>query len=107
MIDGNYFLINVSLLAVGTLLIRGSFIALSSRLHISSKVKDLFTFIPAAIFPAIVVPMTFFHKGSVDWLGGHERFIVLIIASVVCYFIRNTLFVILSGLLLLYALCQL
>lgn len=102
MINGNYFLLNVLLLVIGTLFIRGFFIALSSRLNISSKVKELFTFIPAAIFPALVMPAAFFHKGAVEILAGKERFLILIASGIVCYFIRSTLFVISFGLILLY-----
>jgi branched-subunit amino acid transport protein len=102
MINGNYFLLNVLLLVIGTLFIRGFFIALSARMNISSKLKELFTFIPAAIFPALIMPAAFFHKGSVELLAGKERFLILIASGIVCYFIRNTLFVISFGLILLY-----
>ncbi len=102
MININYFLLNVIALTIGTIAIRGSFIALSGKMHISAKVKDLFTYIPAAILPALVIPATFFHQGNVDWLQGKERFIILLIASLACFFYRNTLFVICFGLSLLY-----
>lgn len=102
MINSNYFLLNVLLLVMGTLFIRGFFIALSSRLNISSKVKELFTFIPAAIFPALIMPAAFFHKGTVELLAGKERFLILIASGIVCYFFRSTLFVISFGLILLY-----
>lgn len=102
MINNNYFLLNVLILTIGTIAIRGSFIALSGKMNISAKVKDLFTYIPAAILPALVIPATFFHKGHVEWMAGKERFFILLFASVACYFYRNTLFVIALGLALLY-----
>ncbi len=102
MIEPNYFLINVALLTVGTILIRGFFIALSGKMNISPKVKELFTFIPAAILPALVVPATFFYQGQVAWIGGKERFLILLASSIACYFVRNTLFVISFGLIMLY-----
>ncbi len=102
MIVENYFLLIVILMAIGTLLIRGSFIALSSRLIIATKIRELFTFIPAAIFPALIVPATFFHQGRVESLGGKERFLVLLVTCVVCYFRKSTLFVICFGLVTLY-----
>ena len=104
MIDSNYFLINVFLLAIGTLMIRGCFIALSSRMKITAGVRELFTFIPAAIFPALIMPGTFFHVGSVEWLMGKERFTVLMLAAVFGYFIRHTLAVIVFGLSMLFLL---
>ncbi len=102
MIDKNYFLLNVAGLVIGTVFIRGFFIALSSKMNISIKVKELFTFIPAAIFPALIMPATFFHQGAVEVLGGKERFCVLMLAAVACFFIRSTLFVIGFGLALLF-----
>lgn len=102
MIQENYFLICVVALTLGTVFIRGSFIAFSSKMNISGKVKELFSFIPAAIFPALIVPVTFFHQGNVEWIGGKERFLVLLASGIACYFIRNTLFVISFGLILLY-----
>lgn len=102
MIDSNYFHLNVALLTLGTIAIRGSFIALSGKMKISTKVKELFTFIPAAIFPALIVPATFFYKGSVEWLFSKERFMILLASGVACYFVRNTLFVVSFGMVLLY-----
>jgi branched-subunit amino acid transport protein len=107
MIESNYFFLNVFLLATGTLMIRGCFIALSSRMKINPSVRDLFTFIPAAIFPALIMPGTFFHFGTVDWLMGKERFVVLMLAAVFGYFIRHTLAVIVFGLGLLFLLTSL
>ncbi len=103
MINENYFLLNVLALTIGTVMIRGSFIAMSGKMNISVKVKDLFTYIPAAILPALVVPAAFFHQGQVEWLAGKERFFILLAASIACYFYRNTLFVIVLGLALLFA----
>lgn len=102
MISEKYFYLCAILLTLGTVLIRGSFIAFSGKIVISPKIRELFTFIPAAILPALVIPVTFFHQGSVDWLLHKERFVVLLIASFACYFYRNTLFIISLGLGLLY-----
>lgn len=104
MIDGNYFLLNVFLLAVGTITIRGFFIALSHRMKVSTQMRELFTFIPAAILPGFILPATFFHEGTIAALAGKERFFVLIVSGIVFFFFRNTLFIIMTGLLLLYAL---
>lgn len=102
MINESYFYLNVLLLSLGTILVRGSFIAFSGRVRISPKIKDLFSYIPAAVLPTLIVPATFFHQGMVEWMYGKERFIVLIIATVASFFIRGTLFCIVLGLALLY-----
>lgn len=102
MINENYFLINVALLTVGTIVIRGSFISLAGKMTINHKVKDLFTYIPAAILPAIIIPATFFHQGHVEFLAGKERFIILLASFLFAYFVRNTLAIISFGLVLLF-----
>ncbi len=102
MINTNYFLVNVLLLAVGTITIRGFFISLSGKMKITPKVKELFTYIPASILPAFIVPATFFHQGAIEFLGGKERFIILIVSGIIFYFKRNTFLIIAVGLTLLY-----
>lgn len=102
MIDRGYFWGVVFVMTLGTLLIRGTLIAFSSRLKISDRVKQLFSFIPAAILPAFVTPAVYFHQGHVAWAGGHERLVVLGFAGIVCYFTRSTLATIVLGLSALY-----
>lgn len=107
MINASYFWIVVFFLAVGTLAIRGSIIAISGKVVISDRMRELFTFIPAAIIPAIVAPMVFFHAGKVEWLGGRERLWVLLLATAVCYFTRHMVATVVFGLLSLYIVTQL
>lgn len=102
MINNNYFLMNVFALTIGTIMIRGAFIFLSGKMKISPKLKELFSYIPAAILPTLIIPATFFHQGKVDIFGGKERFLILLASMVAAYFIRNTLFIISFGLALLY-----
>lgn len=104
MIPVDYFWINVLLLALGTYAIRFSIISISTRVTISDRLKELFSFIPAAVLPALVTPLVFFHQGQVGWAQGKERFLVLVAATVVCYFSRNMLLTIGFGLVALYGL---
>lgn len=101
MIDNVYFWSVVALLAIGTLLIRFSVIAFSNRFEITDRHREVFSYIPAAIIPAIVVPMVFFHKGNLDWLAGKERLFVVVLAAAVCWFTRNMLATIVFGLVTL------
>ncbi len=103
MIENSYFWNNILLLAAGTFAIRGSIIAISSRVPISARTKELFSYIPAAILPAFVAPSTFLHKGQVEWMMGKERTVALILAVVVCFFSRSTLATVASGLIALFA----
>ena len=104
MINAGYFTLNVILLATGTFLIRGFFIALSGRMKISEKTRELFGVIPAAVLPAFILPATFYHQGIVEALQGKERFLALIAAVAVTVYRRSTLLTISIGLGTLYAL---
>ena len=97
MIPQGYYWVNVVLLAVGTLVIRGSIITLSAKVKISDRLKELFTFIPAFVAPAV-----FFHKGSVEWMMGKERAAVLVLATILCAVTRSTLATIAFGLVALF-----
>ncbi len=102
MIENTYFWLNVFCLTLGTIAIRFSIIAFSSKIHISERVKEIFSFIPAAILPAFIAPAVFFHQGHLAWAFEKERLLILIFASVLCYFSRSTLATISFGLLALY-----
>jgi branched-subunit amino acid transport protein len=104
MIESNYFWLNIFFLSLGTLVIRYSFIAFSSRMVISDRTKEIFSFIPSAVLPALIAPIVFLHKGQVEMLLGKERFVVLLLATVVCYLTRSTLATVAFGLGALYLL---
>ncbi|MBX2995295.1 MAG: AzlD domain-containing protein [Bdellovibrionaceae bacterium] len=106
MIPAFYFWTCVLGLSIGTFLIRYSMIGLSARVKIPARTRELFSFIPAAILPAFLVPVVFFHQGKVEWLHGKERLFVAVLAAVVAFWTRSTLAVIAFGLALLYALTQ-
>lgn len=107
MISELYFWQNIIILAIGTLAIRGSIIAVSKKVQITPRHREMFTFIPAAILPALIAPMVFFHEGHVQWLLGKERFAVLILSTAVCVYTRHMLLTVCFGLVTLYLLTQL
>ena len=106
MIDSTYFWVNTFFLAVGTLAIRVSIIAVSGRLRITERVREIFTFIPAAILPAFVAPTAFFHEGVVGWAFGKERLLILLAATVLSFFYRSTIATIAFGLAALFLVTQ-
>jgi branched-subunit amino acid transport protein len=97
-----YFWSSVIPLGIGTLLIRMSFIFLSKYLSLSKRIERLFTFIPAAVFPAIFAPMVFFYKGDNHFLLHQERVLAFAIAMVVAFKTKNILLTILTGLIVHY-----
>lgn len=98
MISLSYFWMNISILAIGTFAIRFSIIALSSKMRISERTKQIFTFVPVCILPAFIAPAVFYHQGQISWLFEKERLVILILATVVCFFTRSILMTIGFGL---------
>ena len=106
MIENSYFWFIFACLMTGTFIIRGSLIAASSRVKISERAKEVFSFIPAAILPAFIAPFAFFHEGQAQWVLGKERFLVLVVATFVCMATRSTVATICFGLSALYVITQ-
>lgn len=104
--EAPYFWIIFACLMTGTFIIRGSLIAMSSRVKISERAKEIFTFIPAAILPAFIAPSAFFHLGQATWLFEKERFFVLFVSTLVCLWSRSTVATICFGLFALYIITQ-
>ncbi|MBL7713873.1 MAG: AzlD domain-containing protein [Bdellovibrionales bacterium] len=102
--NDHYFWYIVGAMAFGTLAIRGSIIAISSKIKISERTKEIFSFIPAAVLPAIATPAVFFHVGKVEWLFGKERLVVAILALVLSTFFRSMLGTLGFGMVALYLL---
>ena len=100
--NSEYFWTSIIGLAIGTLLIRVSFFFLLDKIKIPKRVEKAFTYIPAAVLPALVGPSVFLHKGSIQVLAGQERFLALIIATIACYFSKSVLVAIITGLGSLY-----
>ena len=106
MISQQYFWVNIFLLAIGTLFIRSSIIIASSRVKISARTKEIFSFIPVAVLPALAAPMVFYHQGEVEWLLGKERLIILLLATIVAYHTKKMTGPLVFGLVTLYLLTQ-
>ena len=89
-------------LGIGTLLIRCSFIFLGDKIKLSPFMRELFTYIPAAVLPALALPMVFFHEGIVSIINGKERLYAFLIAIIVSFASKNILITIVIGLGILF-----
>ena len=104
MINETVFWNNILLLGIGTFGIRSFFIFFSHRIKISARQKEILSFIPAAVLPALMTPMVFYHQGDVSWLADKERLVIFLLALVVAYKFKNMLVTIAFGLTLLFLL---
>lgn len=89
-------------LGIFTFIIRSSFVFLSNKIKISKRAEELFTFIPAAILPALFAPMVFHYNGDISYLLFKERVIALLVGGVIAFKTRNIFYSILAGLVSLY-----
>ena len=78
---------------------RMAMIALIDRDMLSSKVKEVLNYVPAAVFPAIIFPGVFFNDfGSLVEITDPKIY-GAIVALVVGFYSRNIIATIVSGLL--------
>ena len=83
-----------------TYLTRFSMIFLLKKDILNDKAKKILSFVPAAIFPAIIFPPIFLDDaGSVD-LENNPKILAAIFAIIVGYFSKNIIATIFAGLIL-------
>ena len=82
-----------------TFVTRFSMIFLLKKDILNDKAKKILSFVPAAIFPAIIFPPIFLdHTGSVD-IENNPKILAAIFAIIVGYFSKNIIATIFVGLI--------
>ena len=82
-----------------TFLTRFSMIALLKKDTFSKKTKKILSYVPSAIFPAIIFPLVFLdNNGSIE-LESNAKILAGIITIIVGYFSKNVIATIFSGLI--------
>ena len=82
-----------------TFITRFSMIFLLKKDVINKKIKKILSFVPAAIFPAIIFPPIFLNSnGSLD-LENNPKILAAIFAIFVGYFSKNIIATIFAGLI--------
>ena len=82
-----------------TFVTRFSIIFLLKKDILNDRAKKILSFVPAAIFPAIIFPPIFLDSaGSLD-LEGNPQILATIFAIIVGYFSKNIIATIFSGLI--------
>jgi branched-subunit amino acid transport protein len=91
-------------LAVGTFLIRISFIALLSNRVVHPLIARALRFVPAAVLSALVIPQILTRNNTLQISFSNPQLIAGIVAAVVAWRTKNVLFTILSGMVVLWGL---
>ena len=82
-----------------TFLTRFSMIALLKKEMFNDRIREVLSYVPSAIFPAIIFPAVFLSEtGSLD-LENNPKIYASIVAIIIGYFSKNIIATILFGLI--------
>ena len=81
-----------------TFLTRFSMIAILKRKMFNDRIREVLSFVPSAIFPAIIFPAIFLDSYGSIQLENNPKILATIIAMCIGLFSKNILATILSGL---------
>ena len=91
--------ISIIIAGILTYLTRMTMVALVRRDMLGDKLKDVLSYVPSAVFPAIIFPAVFFNDNGTFVEISDPKIFASIIAIVVGYFSRNIIATISSGLI--------
>ena len=91
--------ITIIIAGILTYLTRMTMVSLERREMIGDKLKDVLSYVPSAVFPAIIFPAVFFNDNGTFVEIRDPKIFASIIAIVVGYFSRNVIATISSGLI--------
>ena len=91
----------LSVIAAGilTYLTRTTMVTLVNKNILSSKIKQILGYVPAAVFPAIIFPGIFLNDTGFFISLGDPKIIAATLAIIIGYFTKNVIATILSGLI--------
>ena len=81
-----------------TFLTRFSMIALLKKEMFNDRIREILSYVPSAIFPAIIFPAIFLDNNGSILIEDNPKILAAIIATVVGVFTKNILATIFSGL---------
>ena len=81
-----------------TFLTRFSMIALLKKEMFNDRIREVLSYVPSAIFPAIIFPAIFLDNSGIVQLEDNPKILASIIAMIIGVFSKNVLATIFSGL---------
>jgi branched-subunit amino acid transport protein len=91
-------------LALGTFLIRISFIILFSKREVHPMIVRALRFVPASVLTALVIPQILTRNNSIHISFANPQLIAGIVAALIAWRTKNVLLTILSGMIVLWVL---
>ena len=81
-----------------TYLTRFSMIALIKKEMFNDRIREILSYVPSAIFPAIIFPAIFINDSGLFQIEDNPKIIAALIAMIIGIFSRSILAIIFSGL---------
>ena len=81
-----------------TFFTRFSMIALLKKEMFNERVREVLSYVPSAIFPAIIFPAIFLNNAGSIQIEDNPKILAAIIATIIAIFSRNIVATIFSGL---------
>ena len=81
-----------------TFLTRFSMIAILKKEMFNDRVREVLSYVPSAIFPAIIFPAIFLDNTGSIQIEDNPKILATLIATIIGIFTRNTIATIFSGL---------
>ena len=91
--------LSIIIAGILTYFTRMTMIALVSRDMLGDRIKAVLAYVPSAVFPAIIFPAIFINDYGTFIEMNDPKIFGAIVAIVVCYFSKNVIATILSGLI--------
>ena len=91
--------LSIIIAGILTYFTRMTMIALVSRDMLGDRIKEVLSYVPSAVFPAIIFPAIFINDYGNFIEMNDPKIFAAIVAIVVGYFSRNVIATILSGLI--------
>ena len=91
--------ISITIAGILTYLTRMTMVALVRREMLGNRIKNVLTYVPSAVFPAIIFPAIFINDYGTFIEMNDPKIFGAIVAIVVGYFSKNVIATILSGLI--------
>ena len=82
-----------------TFLTRFSMIAFVDPKTLSTNTKKILTYVPSAVFPAIIFPAVFLDKQGLFLSMNHPQILAFSVAIIIGYLFKNIILTIFSGLI--------
>jgi len=91
--------LSVIIAGILTYITRMTMVTLVDRRVLSTKLKQVLGYVPAAVFPAIIFPAVFINESGILVNINDPKIIAATIAITVGYFAKNVIATILTGLI--------